>query len=261
VTQMVAAPDAAPSADWRLAIVLFVLVVAAALISHLGRLGVARDQLIAAARAVLQLAVVSAVIAVVLQSIVWSLLFVLVMFAVATLTSTRRLGVPISIAPWVGAALAAGALPVVGLCLVSGVVPFNGPGVLPVAGIIIGGAMTAATLSGRRATQELQAQGGAYEAALAIGLPSPEATRLVIEPTVREALVPGIDQTRTVGLVTLPGAFVGVLLGGGSAVEAGAAQVLVLCGLLAAQAATAAVMVRLVATRRVLHPDLRGLPA
>ena len=49
------------------------------------------------------------------------------------------------------------------------------------------------------------------------------------------ALVPALDQTRTVGLVTLPGAFVGVLLGGGSALEAGAAQLLVLVGLLAAE--------------------------
>jgi ABC-type iron transport system FetAB permease component len=49
------------------------------------------------------------------------------------------------------------------------------------------------------------------------------------------ALVPPLDQTRTVGLVTLPGAFVGVLLGGGSPLEAGAAQLLVLIGLLAAE--------------------------
>ncbi len=35
--------------------------------------------------------------------------------------------------------------------------------------------------------------------------------------------------------MTLPGAFVGVLLGGGSPLEAGAAQLLVLVGLLAAE--------------------------
>ena len=40
--------------------------------------------------------------------------------------------------------------------------------------------------------------------------------------------MPGIDQNRTVGLVTLPGAFVGVLIGSGDPVQAGAAQVLVL---------------------------------
>jgi putative ABC transport system permease protein len=250
----------APSADWRLAVVLVVLTAAAVVISRVGGLGVEREQAVAAARAVVQLAAVSAVIALVLQSVTWSIGFVLLMFTVATLTSTRRLGLPAPAALWVGAAVGAGAVPVVGICLASGVVPFNGPGVLPVAGIIIGGAMTAATLTGRRAFQELQAQTGTYEAALAVGLTSSQATRLVVEPSAREALVPGIDQTRTVGLVTLPGAFIGVLLGGGTALEAGAAQVLVLVGLLAAQAATAAVTLHLVAGRRILRGDLRALP-
>jgi ABC-type iron transport system FetAB permease component len=58
---------------------------------------------------------------------------------------------------------------------------------------------------------------------------------LVARQAATTALVPPLDQTRTVGLVTLPGAFVGVLLGGGSPLEAGAAQSLVLIGLLAAE--------------------------
>jgi putative ABC transport system permease protein len=59
--------------------------------------------------------------------------------------------------------------------------------------------------------------------------------------------------------VTLPGAFVGVLLGGGTALEAGAAQVLVLIGLLAAQAITTAALLRLIATGRVVRGDLSGI--
>jgi putative ABC transport system permease protein len=70
--------------------------------------------------------------------------------------------------------------------------------------------------------------------------------------------MPGLDQTRTVGLVTLPGAFIGVLLGGGSALEAGAAQILVLLGLMAGQALTAAVLLRLIAAARVVRSDLAG---
>ena len=101
---------------------------------------------------------------------------------------------------------------------------------------------------------------GLYEAARALGISSPEAIRLVVEPTAGEGLMPGIDQTRTVGLVTLPGAYVGVLLGGGSAIEAGAAQVLVLIGLLAVQAATAATLLGLIAGRRVLPEQLQHLP-
>jgi putative ABC transport system permease protein len=249
----------APAADWRLAVVLVVLTGAAVLVSWLGHLLVAREQAVAAARAVLQLAAVSAVIAVVLRSTAWSLAFVLLMFAVATFTSTRRLGVPLAQVTWVGLAVAAGAAPVVALVLATGVIPFNGPGLLPIAGILIGGAMTAATLTGRRALQALTAQVGLFEAARALGISSPDAIRLVVGPTAGEGLMPGIDQTRTVGLVTLPGAYVGVLLGGGSAIEAGAAQVLVLVGLLAVQAATAATLLALIARRQVLPVGLQGL--
>jgi len=51
--------------------------------------------------------------------------------------------------------------------------------------------------------------------------------------------------------VTLPGAFVGVLLAGASPVEAGAAQVLVLVALLAVQSIAAALTVELIAAGRI----------
>lgn len=70
-------------------------------------------------------------------------------------------------------------------------------------------------------------------------------------------LEPGIDQTRTVGLVTLPGAFVGVLLGGGTPIQAGAAQLLVVVGLLAIQTITVVVFARLVRSGRLLSPGLK----
>jgi putative ABC transport system permease protein len=47
-----------------------------------------------------------------------------------------------------------------------------------------------------------------------------------------------------------------VLLGGGSPLEAGAAQVLVLIGLLAVQSITCALVLRLIATGRVVRRDL-----
>lgn len=247
---------ATPAADWRLAAVLVVLTAVAAVTSRLAHLGVEREQVVAAVRAVVQLAVVSLVIAAVLRSVGLSFAFVALMFVVATVTSTQRVGAPRAQLPWVGTAVAAGAVPVVGLILGSGVIPLNGAGVIPIAGIVIGNAMTAATLTGRRAFDELEAGRGAYEAALALGLRAPDAALLVLQPSARESLTPGLDQTRTVGLVTLPGAFIGVLLGGGSAIEAGAAQVLVLIGLMAAQAITTATLLRLVARGLVVRQGL-----
>ena len=88
---------------------------------------------------------------------------------------------------------------------------------LPIAGILIGGAMTATSLSGRRVLDELRDRHGEYEAALALGFLPRDAALEVCRPVSGQALTPALDQTRTVGLVTLPGAFVGVLLGGGFA--------------------------------------------
>ena len=136
--------------------------------------------------------------------------------------------------------------------------PYNGQGVLPIAGIVIGNTMTAATLTGRRAFDEISSHFGSYEAGLALGMSSADAAYEVVRPTAREALLPGLDQTRTVGLVTLPGAFIGVLLGGGSAIDAGAALVLVLLGLMAGQALTAAVLLRLVAGAHLVRSGLAG---
>lgn len=252
------AAAAAPTPDWQLAVVVSVLVALAVSASFVGRLGVERNHLTASARAVVQLAVVSLVIAAVLESVWWSLGFVLLMFCVATYTSAGRIDTPRKQVTWVGLAIAAGALPVLVLILGSGIVPFNGAGVVPTAGILIGGAMTAATLTGRRAYDEMTGHFGSYEAGLALGMHSQDAAFEVIQPTAREALTPGLDQTRTVGLVTLPGAFVGVLLGGGTPLQAGAAQIMVLIGLMAAQSITTAVLLRLIAAARVVRKDLVG---
>ena len=70
--------------------------------------------------------------------------------------------------------------------------------------------------------------------------------------------MPSLDQVRTSGLVTLPGAFIGVMLGGGSAVQAATAQVLVLFAIMATQAITAGVQAELIRRRLMLTPDLRA---
>ena len=57
------------------------------------------------------------------------------------------------------------------------------------------------------------------------------------------------------GLVTLPGAVVGVLLGGGSAVQAGATQLMVLVALPAVEAIAVAVTIELVARGSVRRRD------
>jgi putative ABC transport system permease protein len=241
-----------------LGVVLVALTALAATAGRLSGLGQDRAVLVAAARAVVQLAVVSAVLVAVVRSLLLSALFVLLMVAVATVTAAGRVTGRTVRAPGrlprlgaVALAVVGGAAPVVALVLGSGTVPIRGEAVIPVAGILIGGAMTATSLAGRRVRDELTARRGEVEAALALGFLPRDAVLMVGRPVASTALVPGLDQTRTVGLVTLPGAFVGVLLGGGTPVDAGATQILVLVGLLAAQVLAVWIVTELIARGRL----------
>lgn len=233
-----------------LGVVLAVLLLAAVALAAAARLGHARALAVAGLRAAAQLAAVSYLIGWVVHALPWLLCFLLLMFTVAVRTAGRRI-TQNRTWWWAAAPIAAGVVPVVALLLLTGLVPPRGLSLIPVTGILIGGALTATVLGGRRALDELETRHGEFEAGLALGLPAREARMEVARPAASDALLPGLDQTRTVGLVTLPGAFVGMLLGGASPVQAGAVQLFVLVALLAVQAAACAVVLELVARGRL----------
>ena len=232
---------------WPLLGLLAALAALAAVVTWLAGLGSWHQPVTASLRAIAQLAAVSAVIGGVLHSMGWTLLFLTGMVLVGAATSARRVtGTLRPRAWWTLAPIVAGVLPTMSAILLSGAVPRVPVAVLPTAGILIGGAMAATTLAARRLGDELTGQRGDYEAALSLGLTRRMSVVLVGRDGAAVALLPGLDQTRTVGLVTLPGAFVGVLLAGASPWQAGAAQVLVLVALLLVQAIAVAVTVELV---------------
>ncbi|MET9998866.1 ABC transporter permease [Streptomyces microflavus] len=236
-----------------LGVVLAVLLVFEAAVAARAGLGRSREILVAGVRAAVQLAAVSMLIGWVARYLAPLLGFVVLMFAVAAWTAGRRI-TRNSTWWWAAVPIAAGALPVVGLLLVTGLVPVRGLALIPVAGILIGGALTATVLGGRRALDELTTRYGEVEAGMALGMLDRDARLEIVRPAASDALLPGLDQTRTVGLVTLPGAFVGMLLGGASSVEAGAVQLFVLVALMAVQVVAVATVLELVARGR-LHRE------
>ena len=240
----------------ELAIALVLLVAVACGLAAYGRLCLQRDVLVASARAALQLGLIALVLAAVIRSLPLSLLFVLAMTVVAGGTAARRL-TPDRSGWWCAVPVALSSLPVVALLLALRVVPAEGVAVVPVAGILIGGAMTATVLAGRRGLDELRTRGGEVEAAMALGLLDRDARLMVSRPAAAEALLPGLDSTRTVGLVALPGTFVGTLLGGATPVQAGAVLLLVLVALLAVQAAAVVLTVELLARGTVRRAGQR----
>ncbi|MCG7322586.1 MULTISPECIES: ABC transporter permease [Arsenicicoccus] len=234
----------------RLVLVVALLALAAAGVHRWGGLGHSGATLTAAGRATVQLAVVGLLIAAVLESWWLTLGFVALMLGVASVTAGRRV-LPGRGTWWAALPVCLGAVPV-GLALaVSGVIPLRPVALVPILGILIGNAMTATTLAGKRTLDALVTRHGEFEAGQSIGLVDRDAALLVAREDAALALVPGMDQTRTVGLVTLPGAFVGTLLGGATPLEAAAVQLVVLAALLLVQALAVVTMLELVARGRI----------
>ena len=157
------------------------------------------------------------------------------MLGAAAVTSGRRLaGTPHATAR-AAAAIATGAASALVPLLVTGAFSTRPRELVPVAGILIGGAMAATSVTGRRLIERAEEDRAGVEARLALGASVPEALAPTVRQAVTTAMIPILDQTKNVGLVTLPGTFVGLVLGGASPGEAARVQLIVLLSLLAVE--------------------------
>ncbi|GAA1442083.1 ABC transporter permease [Leifsonia poae] len=195
--------------------------------------------LLAILRGALQLAVISLILAGVITNPLWVAAALLVMFCVAAATATRRIGWSRDHALMMGSAMAAGIAVTLVIVFTTGAIAFSSRYVLAIGGIIIGNSMSIATLAGRRFTEGVNDHWDEVEGWLALGATPRQSTLELARGAVYGALIPSVDQTKTTGLVTLPGAFVGAIFGGVSPLEAGRFQVVVLAAIMAAGSITA----------------------
>jgi putative ABC transport system permease protein len=229
------------------AVAVVLLLAVAAGVDRAAGLGQARHVLTAGARAVVQLTLVGLVVAVVFRTPVLAPLYLAVMVGAASWTSGRRLGGGSTRLTTAGAAILAGTATAGVIVFASSALPVTARTAVPFLAQLVGGSMTATTLAGQRFTDDVQASWAEVEGWLALGAQPAQAVLALARRAAGRALVPAIDQTRNVGLVVLPGAYVGLLLGGASPLEAGRVQVLVLVALLAAETVAAVVVTHLLA--------------
>lgn len=203
--------------------------------------------LIALVRAAVQLAAIALLLRGVFTWPWLILLFIALMLSTASLTGAGRLR-QLQNGPLAATSgVVASGLLVPAIMLLTGVVSTQPTQIIAIVGILIGNSMTASTLAGRRFSEAAQARSGEIEAWWALGAPSSVAHDQIVRDAVREALVPNLDSTRTTGLVTLPGAFVGALFGGASPIEAGRFQLVVLGGIMLVQTVTALIVTAILA--------------
>lgn len=207
---------------------------------------------IAAVRAAAQLTLVALALRGVFAAPLTVVAVIAVMFSVVVWTAWGRLRGHVNALRSVAVSCGAGATVAIGIIVGLPVLTRDVRTLVAVSGIVLGGTMTAATLTGRRIADSLRLRRPEVEAWLSLGATPRQAVRDIARGAVFEALVPALDQTRTVGLVSLPGAFVGALLGGVSAADAARFQIVVLIGLLCAETVTATILAHLIGAPAVL---------
>ena len=207
---------------WGLAGSLVLLALAVGL-SLWRRLGLERDLLWAGARAAAQLAVVGAALHLVIDPgapLAAAFAWVAAMVGVAVVTVRNRAREVPGITGLALVAFTAATAITLGLLFGLRVFPLEGRTLVPLAGMVVGNAIAAAVLVGRRTVDELRDKRDEVEARLALGQPSATAARPYLRAAVRTALVPQIEATKVVGLVSLPGTMTGLILAGTPAASA-----------------------------------------
>ena len=231
----------------RTVLALAILLLVAGVVPLVDGVRQARAVVWSAVRGAVQLLVVGLVLGAVFRAPLAVLPVLAVMVAAATATVTPRLAeLPVRRRWWrpvaVVAAVTSGAAVTAFVVFATGALALEVRNVVAFGGISVGGAMTASTLAGRRFVAELHGRRPEVEGKLALGATMRQANADLVGVAVAEALVPALDQTRTTGLVTLPGAFVGALFGGASPADAAKFQLVVLAGVALAMTVTAIVV-------------------
>jgi putative ABC transport system permease protein len=223
------------------------LVAVAIAVSRWRRAELEEDIAIAVVRSAIQLFAIGYVIQAIFDEdslwLVAALVVVMVVFGAYT-ARARATKVPGALGPLL-IALSLAAVTTLGLVLALGIFEATPRYVVPVGGMVIGNAMTAAAVALNRLGDDVEASARQIEATLALGASSAEAAAPIVRRSLRSGMIALIDSTKTTGLIFFPGTMVGMLLAGAEPTDAVRLQLILLWVLLGSVAISSLVATEL----------------
>ncbi|MDO4916516.1 MAG: ABC transporter permease [Rothia sp. (in: high G+C Gram-positive bacteria)] len=214
---------------WYLAGV-FMLVSLTFLLAKRWRIEIGAIPYIAIARAIVQIGLIALVLRGVINFPWIAPAFFAVMLTTATLTSGKHARTLFHGRKAAGLGITVASIFTIAAIFLLRLVDFSTQNLMAMGGIIIGGTMTIVTLTARNFTDRANTRALEIEGWWALGATNLTAFDEVRRQSIKEALTPGLDQTKATGLVTLPGTFVGALMGGAAPLAAAQMQIAVLAG-------------------------------
>ncbi|KAF2311967.1 hypothetical protein GH714_027632 [Hevea brasiliensis] len=206
------------------------VVLMAVLLSFMQKLGLEGEMIYSIFRSFLQLSIIGFVLQFIFsqERSVWIILAYLFMVSVAGYTAGQR-AKHVPRGKYVaGASILAGTAVTMFLLVILNVFPFTPRYIIPVAGMVVGNAMTVTGVTMKRLRDDIKVQMSLVETALALGATPRQATLQQVKRALVIALSPVLDNAKTVGLISLPGAMTGLIMGGASPLEAIQLQIVVM---------------------------------
>lgn len=212
------------------------VVAVAMVLSYSQKLGLEKEMIYSIARAFIQLSAIGFVLEFIFNqaNVAWIFLAYVIMVTVAGYTAGQRARNVPNGAYVAGLSIFLGTALTMALLVVLKVFPFTPRYIIPVAGMMVGNAMTVTGVTLKRMREDLRLQQGMIETALALGATPRQATVKQVRRALVVGLSPVLDNAKTVGLISLPGAMTGLIMGGASPTEAIQLQIVVMNMLLGA---------------------------
>ncbi|KAK8621740.1 hypothetical protein V6N13_081173 [Hibiscus sabdariffa] len=206
------------------------VVLIAVILSFMQNLGLEKEMVYSIFRAFLQLSIIGFVLQFIFNqgNSGWIILAYLFMVLVAGYTAGQR-AKHVPRGKYVaGVSILAGTALTMFVLVVLNVFPFHSEIHYPVAGMMVGNAMTVTGVTMKRLRDDIKIQLNLVETALALGATPSQATQEQVKRALVIALSPVLDNAKTVGLISLPGAMTGLIMGGASPLEAIQLQIVVM---------------------------------
>ena len=199
---------------YRLIVVLFYLGITVLVLRQM-KLRAYIDAVSGAARAILQLLVMGAILMAVFKvnSRLLDALILFGMVTAASVTAARRSKGMAELAIVFVAIFTASTVVIVPMATL-GVFDRVSSFLIPLSGMVIGNAMNTTALSIERLHREMEMNKFEIEALLSLGIDIEHTTEMVLKNSISAALIPILNSMKTTGLVHIPGLMTGMLLSG-----------------------------------------------
>lgn len=207
-----------------------IVVLLAVVLSYFQKLGLGAEMVYSIARAFIQLSIIGFVLQFIFtrNNAIWIVMAYLFMVSIAGYTAGQR-AKHVPRGKYVaGASILVGTSITMFLLIVLNVFPFTPRYIIPVAGMMVGNAMTVTGVTMKRLRDDIRTQMNLVETALALGATPRQATLQQVKRALVISLSPVLDNAKTVGLISLPGAMTGLIMGGASPLEAIQLQIVVM---------------------------------